>query len=83
MLRDAQGTAAQLGNIRFSDIERRDLEVEQHARERLEMDPGEMLGEEIGGKGELRVWRICLRGCWWAKGLYRYRIARRGETCRG
>jgi hypothetical protein len=50
MLRDAQGIAAQLGNIRFSDIEPRDLEAEQHAREHLEMEPEEMVGEEIGEK---------------------------------
>lgn len=50
MLRDARGVAAQLGNIRFSDIEPRDLEAEQHAREHLEMEPEEMLGEEIGEK---------------------------------
>lgn len=48
LLREAREISAQLGNVRFSDIQPRDLEAEQHAREHLEMEPEEMLGEEIG-----------------------------------
>ena len=48
MQQEAREISAQLGNVRFSDIEPRDLEAEQHAREHLEMEPEEILGEEIG-----------------------------------
>jgi hypothetical protein len=47
MTREAREIAAQLGNVRFSDIEPRDLEAEQHAREHLDMEPEEILGEEV------------------------------------
>lgn len=42
ILNEAREIAAQLGNVRYSDIEPRDLEAEQHAREHLEMDGEEM-----------------------------------------
>ncbi|RDB23927.1 hypothetical protein Hypma_009245 [Hypsizygus marmoreus] len=48
LIAEAREIAAQLGNIRYSDIEPRDLEAEQHAREHLEMDNEEMeVSEEI------------------------------------
>jgi len=53
-MQEAREIAAQLGNVRFSDIEPRDLEAEQHAREHLEMDPEEMLGEEVGERRRMQ-----------------------------
>jgi hypothetical protein len=47
-LQEAREITAQLGNVRFSDIEPRDLEAEQHAREHLDIEPEEILGEEAG-----------------------------------
>lgn len=47
MLQEAREIVTQLGNVRFSDIEPPDLEAEQHAREHLEMEQEEMLGEEV------------------------------------
>lgn len=48
MLQEAREITAQLGNVRFSDIEPRDLEAEQHAREHLDMEPEEIMGEDGG-----------------------------------
>jgi hypothetical protein len=53
MLQEAREISAQLGNVRFSDIEPRDLEAEQHAREHLEMEPEEILGEEFGERRKM------------------------------
>ena len=46
-LQEAREIVAQLGGVRLSDIEPHDLEAEQHAREHLEMEPDEMVGEEV------------------------------------
>jgi len=42
LAQEAREIATQLGNIRYSDIEPRDLEAEQHAREHLEAEGEEM-----------------------------------------
>lgn len=47
-MKEAREISAQLGNIRYSDIEPRDLEAEQHAREHLEAEGQEMeVNEEM------------------------------------
>lgn len=43
---EARGIDAELGSVRYSDIEPRDEEAERHAREHLEMEGEEMEGVE-------------------------------------
>ncbi|KAF9468240.1 hypothetical protein BDZ94DRAFT_1246270 [Collybia nuda] len=47
LTQEAREIAAQLGRVRYSDIEPRDLEAEEHAREHLEMEALETDNDEI------------------------------------
>ncbi|KAF5376025.1 hypothetical protein D9615_007727 [Tricholomella constricta] len=51
---EAREIVSQLGNIRYSDIEPRDLEAEQHAREHLETEGQEMeVNEDLEKKKQM------------------------------
>jgi hypothetical protein len=52
-VQEAREIAAQLGHIRYSDIEPRDLEAEEHAREHLEMEALETDNEEMMEKRKM------------------------------
>ncbi|KAG5646179.1 hypothetical protein DXG03_004232 [Asterophora parasitica] len=54
LVAEAREIASQLGNIRYSDIEPRDLEAEQHAREHLEAEGQAMeVNEDLEQKKQL------------------------------
>ncbi|KAG6841800.1 hypothetical protein C0991_006684 [Blastosporella zonata] len=63
LVHEARAIAAQLGHIRYSDIEPRDLEAEQHAREHLEAEGQEMeVHEDIEKRKKMETVEDMLAG---------------------
>ncbi|KAG6911056.1 hypothetical protein DXG01_004570 [Tephrocybe rancida] len=63
LVQEAREIAAQLGHIRYSDIEPRDLEAEQHAKEHLEAEGQEMeVNEDLEKKKKLETVEDMLAG---------------------
>ncbi|KAG6812240.1 hypothetical protein H0H92_003780 [Tricholoma furcatifolium] len=63
LLHEARDIFAQLGNVRYSDIEPRDLEAEQHAKEHLEAEGQEMeVNEDIEKKRQMEQVEDMLAG---------------------
>ncbi|KAG6829033.1 hypothetical protein H0H87_012820 [Tephrocybe sp. NHM501043] len=62
-VKEAREIASQLGNIRYSDIEPRDLEAEQHAKEHLEAEGQEMeVHEDIEKRKQMETVEDMLAG---------------------